>query len=212
MNFTEKLAKAVEWAERNTVLVLNADYETIGNDIKDTYKSVGAAIFAYNKSVLDAECDDIAAIIMDLTSYMQYGLSGAVALKSTLDYAAKKSTLAFINTESAVTANETDTFLRAYLEPVDSEDVSETKRMPIKEGTFCCDAVTVASSVSTDVLYTLTDKTKTFKKGIFVSIPDGFYPDKDFSVKCPADGICLSEASIEQRFSNLESHQSRPNP
>ena len=53
-------------------------------------EAVAAAVFEFNKAIIDATCDLIPAVKPQVAMYEQFGVSGLVAFRETVEYAKSK--------------------------------------------------------------------------------------------------------------------------
>lgn len=131
-HFADRLIERIRICNSPVVAGLDPDYNKIPEFIRKQYKSIGAALFAFNKGLIDALYDVVPAVKPQLAYYEMYGVTGLVAFKSTVDYAKAKGMLVIADAKRGDIGTTSEAYAKAYLET-----------SPTSEGAFDCDALTV---------------------------------------------------------------------
>ena len=170
MNFADKLLSAVERVKNPTVVGLDTRLEYVPKAIVDGYMSecespVDAAclaIFDFNRMIIDAVCDIVAAVKPQLAYYEMYGPAGFEMFRQTVAYAREKGLLVIADGKRGDIGSTSEAYSSAFLgrTNVSSDDVA----------TFDADALTVNPYVGIDGLAPFIEDCKKYDKGIFVLV------------------------------------------
>ena len=145
MTFAELIQQKVQEKRSKAVLTVTPCWEELPQTVKEAYKSVGAGLFAFNKALIDGVRDKAVAVLLNISAFESYGLSGVVCLKSTIDYVKTQGLIVIANTEKSDTAKNIRSAVKAWIAPVDSTLPEDS---PLREGAFDCDAMSFASPLS----------------------------------------------------------------
>lgn len=164
--FSDNLIKKCKEKKSHLALTLRPDVKRLPEFIKKGYKSLGAALYLYNKGFIDAVCDVIPAVVMPLADYEAYGISGFVAFDATVKYAKSKGMIVIADGKRGGTKEDCEAYGRAYLSANDA-GVSEDGGAVV-EGTFSVDAITVSPYSSCEGLRDLVRLCDENSRGLFV--------------------------------------------
>ncbi len=165
-NFADKLIEQIKSKNSCVVCGLDPDWNKIPECIKSKYKSKGAAIFAFNKAIIDSVYDLIPAVKPQLAYYEQYGVNGIISFKATVDYARQKGLLVIADGKRNDIGSTSEAYAKAYL----SEGDKTIEEGPLKEGAFECDALTVNPYLGEDGVKPFIQKCNENGTGIFILV------------------------------------------
>ncbi len=138
--------------------IKNACFEKHGN----TIEGAAAALFEFNKAIIDKIYDIVPAIKPQAAYYEMYGWQGVKALADTIAYAQSKGM--FVITDGK--RNDIGTTMQAYA----AAHLGTTDICGEEVHAFGADALTVNGYLGTDGIKPLTDICKAEDKGIFVLV------------------------------------------
>ena len=162
VNFADRLIAAVKKKKSPVVAGLDPVYEKLPAFLREHDKSVGAAIFAFNKGLIDALCDIVPAVKPQLAYYEMYGVSGMVAFQSTVDYAKQKGLLVIADGKRNDIGSTSEAYAKAYLEPA-----APGQAGALREGAFDADALTVNPYLGIDGIQPFLTLCEKNGRGIF---------------------------------------------
>ena len=166
MTFLEFIRKRSKQIGSKAVLVLSPCWEELPQQVKETYKSIGAALFAFNKAMLDGTKDKAAAILLQISAFEAYGLSGIVCLKSTIDYAKSLGLIVIANTGKNGIPGDIRLAAKAWIAPVDSTLPEDS---PLREGAFDCDALSFTAPLEEEAIKIISTEAERYGAGIMVN-------------------------------------------
>lgn len=169
MAFDRLIEKIVEM-QNPTVAGLDPKLEYVPQYIKDecfakygkNLDGAAAALFEFNKALIDALCDVVPAVKPQAAYYEMYGWQGVKALKDTIEYAKSKGM--FVITDGK--RNDIGTTMQAYA----AAHLGETDIEGEIVEPFGADALTVNGYLGTDGIKPLVDICNKGDKGIFVLV------------------------------------------
>ncbi|MEE1060870.1 MAG: orotidine-5'-phosphate decarboxylase [Ruminococcus sp.] len=169
MAFDRLIEKIVEM-QNPTVAGLDPKLEFVPQYIKDecfakygkNLDGAAAALFEFNKALIDALCDVVPAVKPQAAYYEMYGWQGVKALKDTIEYAKSKGM--FVITDGK--RNDIGTTMQAYA----AAHLGETDIEGEIVEPFGADALTVNGYLGTDGIKPLVDICNKGDKGIFVLV------------------------------------------
>lgn len=140
MTFAELIDKKVKELRSKAAIVISPCWGELPQQVREKYKSAGAALFVYNKALLDGVKNHAAAVLLDTQAFEVYGLGGMVCLKSTIDYAKSLGMIVIALTDkSGGSQSSIKAAAKAWIAPVDPKLPEDS---PLREGAFDCDAMT----------------------------------------------------------------------
>ena len=89
----DKLIKKIIELQNPTCVGLDTDFNYLPDDLKEGvtgFRKATNAICEFNKNIINAVCDIVPAVKVQIAYYEQYGVEGMKAFKYTIDYARKK--------------------------------------------------------------------------------------------------------------------------
>lgn len=169
MSFDRLIEKIVE-KQNPTVAGLDPKLEYVPQYIKDecfskygkTLEGAAAALFEFNKALIDVLCDVVPAIKPQAAYYEMYGWQGVKALHDTIEYAQSKGM--FVMTDGK--RNDIGTTMEAYASAHLGTTVVDSEVLV----PFGADALTVNGYLGTDGIKPLINICKSGDKGIFVLV------------------------------------------
>lgn len=166
-HFADRLIAEIKKKNSPVVAGLDPNWEKIPAFLREKYQSVGAALFAFNKGLIDALADVVPAVKPQLAYYEMYGISGLVAFQSTVDYARSKGLLVIADGKRNDIGTTSDAYAKAYLTPAPKTSDSAS---PLREGAFDADALTVNPYLGEDGIQPFTKACAEHGKGIFTLV------------------------------------------
>ncbi|NLN05483.1 MAG: orotidine-5'-phosphate decarboxylase [Clostridiaceae bacterium] len=158
-NFADRLIEEIRNKESRVVCGLDPIWENIPQGVKDKFKSKGAAIFAFNKAIIDAIHDVVVCVKPQLAYYEQYGINGLIAFKATVEYARQKGLLVIADGKRNDIGSTSLAYAKAYLSKGDVTDLA-----------FDCDALTVNPYLGWNGIQPFVEMCKQNGKGIFILV------------------------------------------
>lgn len=131
-------------------------------DLEHPFKSIGGALFDFNKEIIDAVSDVVPSVKVQAAYYEQYGPSGMKAMKKTIDYAKKRSLIVIADVKRNDIGSTAAAYSAAYLGGVDIG--GETFRA------YDADFATVNPYLGSDGVMPFIEDCKKYGKGIFVLV------------------------------------------
>lgn len=158
-NFADRLIEEIKKKKSCVVCGLDPMWDSIPGKIKSEFKSSGAALFKFNKSIIDAVCDVVVAVKPQLAYYEQYGVNGMIAFKATVEYAQKKGLLVIADGKRNDIGSTSKAYANAFL-----------AKSNIMDGSFECDALTVNPYLGWDGIKPFVEVCNEYNKGIFALV------------------------------------------
>lgn len=168
-NFADRMYDRERLTGGRHIISLNPQLEEIPEEITKKFKSMGAVLFAQNKSVIDLKKENLTAIILDASYYERFGVSGIVAMKSTIDYGKMQGILTIVEGNRSGTSLQMENYGHAYLEPSQSSGKEENASMPLSEGGFDCDCLTLGRNISVQGLRRIAEIAKANYRGVLIN-------------------------------------------
>lgn len=122
MSFEPLIAKIIE-KNNPTVMGLDPILDYVPESIKkkavddygDSFMAAGAALFEYNKALIDAAADLIPAVKPQSAFYEMYGIEGMIALEKTIAYAKEAGLYVILDVKRNDIGNTAGAYARAFL-------------------------------------------------------------------------------------------------
>ena len=128
----------------------------------ETLEAAGAAIWEYNKGIIDAVYDLIPAVKPQIAMYEQFGIPGLVAFDKTVDYCKEKGLVVIGDVKRGDIGSTSTAYANGHLGSV---TIGNTVCRGFDE-----DFITVNPYLGTDGIKPFVDVCKEEKKGIFVLV------------------------------------------
>ncbi len=128
----------------------------------ETLEAAGAAVWEYNKGIIDATCDLIPAVKPQIAMYEQFGIPGIEAFKKTVDYCKEKGLVVIGDIKRGDIGSTSTAYAVGHLGKV---QIGSKKLSGFDE-----DFVTVNPYLGSDGVNPFIDVCKEEKKGIFVLV------------------------------------------
>lgn len=158
-NFADRLIEEIKTKDSRVVCGLDPIWDYIPQSIRERFKSKGAAIFAFNKAIIDAIHDVVVCVKPQLAYYEQYGINGLIAFKATVEYAHQKGLLVIADGKRNDIGSTSQAYAKAFLSKGDVSDLA-----------FDCDALTVNPYLGWDGIRPFVDMCKDNGKGLFILV------------------------------------------
>lgn len=165
MTFSELIQTKVQEKHSKAVLSVTPCWEELPQHVKEAYKSIGAGLFAFHKALLDGVKDTAVGVLLNISAFEAYGLSGAVCLKSTIDYAKSLGLIVMADTEKSDNTKNIKASVKAWIAPVDSTLPEDS---PLREGAFDCDAMTFAAPLAQEAVQMIATETERYGAGVMI--------------------------------------------
>ena len=166
----DRLIEKINATGNPTVLGLDPKLDYIPAEYKEeayaargkTLEGAAAAIFRFNKALIDALCDIVPAVKPQAAYYEMYGWQGVRALAETISYAQSKGMFVIADCKR----NDIGATMEAYADGwLGNTEVEGIPFVP-----FGCDALTVNGYLGTDGIEPLIKVCREQDKGIFVLV------------------------------------------
>lgn len=128
----------------------------------ETFEGAAAAIFEFNKTLIDHLYDIVPAVKPQSAYYEMYGIEGIKCLKKTIDYAKSKDMYVILDAKRGDIGATSEAYASAYL--------GKTKIGGGEEAAFNADCLTVNPYLGTDGIEPFVKKCEENVKGIFVLV------------------------------------------
>ncbi|MBQ8568803.1 MAG: orotidine-5'-phosphate decarboxylase [Oscillospiraceae bacterium] len=169
MSFDRLIGKIIE-TQNPTVVGLDPKLEYVPEYIKEkcfakhgnNFKGAAAALYKFNKGIIDQICDIVPAIKPQSAYYEMYGYHGVKCLYKTIRYAQEKGMFVMVDGKRNDIGATMEAYSAAYL---GTTDVAGEQLEA-----FGADALTVNGYLGTDGIRPITDICKARDKGIFVLV------------------------------------------
>lgn len=188
-NFSDKLAKAILEKRNPTVMGLDPKLDFIPEEVKakaaqgakNDAEAIGNALFAFNRGLIDATCDIVAAVKPQLAYYEMYGTQGIRAFAETIAYAAEKGLVVITDGKRNDIGTTAEAYSAAHLGP----------------NAFVADALTVNGYLGSDGITPFLKDCGAYGKGIFVLVKTSNPSSGQLQDLLLADGRMVSEAMAD---------------
>lgn len=148
--------------------------ELISEYIDDpiTFKGAAEAIFEFNRRIIEAVCEYIPGIKVQIAYYEMYGLPGIEAFMSTCQYAKDKGLVVIGDVKRNDIGSTAKAYANAYL--------GETNLIVDSKCAFDLDFITVNPYLGIDGVLPFIDACKKYNKGIFTLVKTSNPSSSDF--------------------------------
>jgi orotidine-5'-phosphate decarboxylase len=160
----ELIAKIIE-KQNPTCVGLDTVLEYLPEEMQAEADDLTEAAFAlqpFNEKIIDAVCDIVPAVKIQLACYEQYGESGLNVFNATAAYAKKKGLIVIADGKRNDIGSTAEKYANAFL--------GDTPCTGCREAAFPSDYLTVNGYLGTDGVKPFTDACKQYGKGIFVLV------------------------------------------
>lgn len=179
MSFEPLISKIIE-KNNPTVMGLDPILDYIPEGIKkravdefgDTFKAAGAALFEYNKALIDAAADLIPAVKPQSAFYEMYGVEGMIALEKTIDYAKKAGLYVILDVKRNDIGNTAGAYAKAFL--------GKTELFGHSESASPVDCVTVNPYLGIDGIEPIIKEAVGADKSMFILVKTSNKSSGDF--------------------------------
>lgn len=166
MNKMDELINKIRETDNPTVIGIDPKYEFLPKCLTDKYPVTldGAceAILEFNKNLIDATCDIIPAVKVQIAFYEMYGISGMKTFHDTCKYAKEKGMIVIADIKRGDIGSTAQGYSNAYL--------GKTKIADKEESIYDIDFVTVNPYMGTDCVKPFLDDCKKYDKGLFILV------------------------------------------
>lgn len=163
------LIKKIKTTENPTVVGLDPTLEIIPQYIKKemfdglgkTPNAVGAMFTKFNKAIIDAICDLVPAVKLQIAMYEGYGIAGIKSYIQTAEYAKQKDLIVI----GDIKRGDISSTAEAYASHIGGVTIEG-----VNHDSWKVDAITVNPYFGTDGILPFIKNCKTYNKGIFILI------------------------------------------
>jgi len=154
MNFADSLINKIK-SSSPICVGLDPRYSQIPEQIRNEAPTQGAALFEFNKGIIDAVHDLVPIVKPQIAFYEMFGLDGLAALSRTVEYAKEKGLLVLMDAKRNDIGTTAEAYANAYLDTT---------------GDFSSDALTVNAYLGYDGIKPFVEACKKNNKGIFILV------------------------------------------
>ena len=166
----DKLIDKIKEMNNPTVAGLDPKLDYLPEEMKKaafdkygaTFEGAAAAIFEYNKELIDALCDIVPAVKPQSAYYEMYGIEGIKCLKKTMEYAKSKGMIVILDGKRGDIGATSEAYAAAYL--------GKTKLGESTEAAFDADFLTVNPYLGTDGIAPFINECADNGKGVFILV------------------------------------------
>ncbi|MDE6667424.1 MAG: orotidine-5'-phosphate decarboxylase [Clostridia bacterium] len=159
------MIKSIIEHQNPTSVGLDTDFSHLPDDMKEgvnNFKKAAAAIYEFNKNIIDAVYDVVPSVKVQIAYYEKYGVDGIKAFKNTIDYAHKKGLIVIADCKRNDIGSTASCYSSAYLGKTDVGGKS-LKAFP-------ADMLTVNGYLGFDGIKPFVNDINANKKAIFVLV------------------------------------------
>lgn len=178
MHFSDRLINRIK---KTSPICVGLDpwYDRIPKEITEDAASQGAAIYEFNKGIIDAVHDLVAAVKPQLAFYEMFGLDGMAAFARTIQYAKEKDLMVIADGKRNDIGSTAEAYAHAYLDST---------------GDFEVDALTISPYLGYDGIKPFIENCKRNEKGIFILVKTSNKSSGDLQDrKVDKENITISE-------------------
>lgn len=164
-NFSDRLVERCRQTNSHLAVSLVPAGEKMPDFLRERFESPGAAIYAFNKGIIDAIFDAVPAVVLPVPLYEAYGIGGLVAMDASARYAASRGMTVILDGAFGGSREAVEASLEAYLstEP-------ENGAPSAGSGRFFADAVTVSPYSDSEAVKAAAAFCMEHGKGIFLNV------------------------------------------
>lgn len=162
---TDRLIQKIIDMQNPTCVGLDTVLDYLPEDMLtkvDSFKTASAAIYEFNKSIIDAVCDIVPCVKIQIACYEMYGEYGIKCYADTIKYARQCGMLVIADAKRNDIGNTAGFYAKAFL--------GETPVAGVPMRAFDADFLTVNGYLGTDGIKPFTDECALNDKGIFVLV------------------------------------------
>lgn len=161
----DSLIEKIVAMQNPTCVGLDTSFDYLPDDMKagiTTFEGVAEAILSFNKQIVDAVCDIVPSVKVQIAYYEMYGEAGMKAFKETCAYAKSKGLFVIADCKRNDIGSTASCYAKAYLgeTPVNAE----------KKEAFPADMLTVNGYLGSDGILPFVAECEGNDKGIFVLV------------------------------------------
>lgn len=188
----DKLIKKIIELQNPTCVGLDTDFNYLPDDLKEGvtgFRKATNAICEFNKNIINAVCDIVPAVKVQIAYYEQYGVEGMKAFKYTIDYARKKGLIVIADCKRNDIGSTAACYSAAYLGKtnINGEEFSP----------FEADFLTVNGYLGADGLNPFIADCEKYRKGIFALVKTSNPSSGQLQDKSMENGATLYENMAE---------------
>lgn len=161
----DTLIDKIKKCDNPTVVGLDTSFDYLPEGMRagiDDFAGAAEAVFAFNRALVDAVCDIVPAVKVQIAYYEMYGVEGMKTFAETLAYASKKGMYVMTDAKRNDIGATAECYAKAYLGKTFVNGASETA--------FDSDFLTVNGYLGSDGIVPFLKWMKERDKGIFVLV------------------------------------------
>lgn len=164
-NFSDRLIERCKKTNSHLAVSLAPTGEKLPSFLRERFESPGAAVYAFNKGIIDAVCDIVPAVVFPVPLYEAYGVGGMVAMDASARYAAMKNMTVILDGAFGGSKEALNAYMEAYLSTEPGSGVSSAGN-----GLFFADAVTVSPYSDSEGIKAAAAFCMEHGKGFFINV------------------------------------------
>ncbi|MBO4989156.1 MAG: orotidine-5'-phosphate decarboxylase [Clostridia bacterium] len=161
----DQLIEAIVAKQNPTCVGLDTSFDYLPDEMKEgvcSFEGAAEAILAFNKGIVDAVCDLVPAVKVQIAYYEMYGEEGLKAFRETCAYAKEKGLFVIADCKRNDIGSTASCYAKAYL--------GETSIGDKAIEAFPADMLTVNGYLGSDGILPFTAECEKGNKGIFVLV------------------------------------------
>ena len=183
-NFADRLNALINEKKNPSVVGLDPAIENLPPCIIEKYKlspdhpaknifhAAAEAVFEFNKNIIDAVCDIVPAVKLQIAYYEELGPEGITSFKETAAYAKSKGIIVIGDVKRNDIGNTCKAYSNAY--------IGKAEILGTKTSVFDLDAVTINSYLGHEGVAPFIEDCKKYGKGIFILVKTSNPGSEDF--------------------------------
>lgn len=167
----DKLTERIIAMQNPTCVGLDTVLEYLPEELTDDAYDLAGAAFAirrFNEKIIDAVCDIVPAVKIQMACYEQYGEIGMTVFSDTVAYAKQQGLFVITDGKRNDIGSTAEKYANAYL---GETPLKTTEEVPENsDGAFPSDFLTVNGYLGSDGIVPFVENCKKYDKGIFVLV------------------------------------------
>ena len=161
----DKLIEKIIAMQNPTCVGLDTSFGYLPQELKEGatgFRKASNAICEFNKNIIDAVCDVVPAVKVQIAYYEMYGVEGMKAFKYTIDYARKKGLIVIADCKRNDIGSTASCYSAAYLGKTEING-KRLRALP-------AEMLTINGYLGSDGIKPFIDDIKSYKKSVFVLV------------------------------------------
>lgn len=204
LNFADRLTAKIKETQNPTVMGLDPMLDYVPDSIRQIASSrysepaqaAGEALFLFNQQLIDAVADLIPAVKPQFAYYEQYGESGLLALKRTIDYAKAQGMLVIADAKRNDIGSTAEAYARAILG--ESRLGQDASGQTVSRQFIGADCITLNGYLGIDGIKPFIDQCSANGQGAYILVRTSNPSAGDLQDLVLQDGRTVYEAMAEK--------------